>query len=205
MRSIFFHEDDFCQIEVLPVSNEQNCLEELGQLEEFSTAHRSPDGMGWTAVYERMDAAIPTIGLGLDMARCSDRLAASLEPFEEVLTGYGSTQTRCLRTRAFGIGPACAIFVQSTQSGLVEHVWLGLHGPSSIEQERLLGALSALDDLGPFILVDWGWGRLYRLSDKEGMAVYLEERFKVFDDLKKTFERQRAEKAEPKPWWRFFG
>lgn len=44
MREIFFQEDDYGQIEPLPLQNPPFCLEQAGVVAEFSREHR--DGVG---------------------------------------------------------------------------------------------------------------------------------------------------------------
>lgn len=41
MPSIYFHEDDFCQIEILPIENLGFCLKQAGCIEEFAKTHKS--------------------------------------------------------------------------------------------------------------------------------------------------------------------
>jgi hypothetical protein len=43
-RIAYFHEDDHCQIQVLPAENWQHCASQLGQIAEFS--EKTPDA-GW--------------------------------------------------------------------------------------------------------------------------------------------------------------
>lgn len=44
MREIFFHEDDYRQIEPQPLQNLPFCLEQAGMVDEFSRKQR--DGVG---------------------------------------------------------------------------------------------------------------------------------------------------------------
>ena len=40
MRKIYFHEDDYCQLEVLPLAARQFCLQEMGEIDAFAEEHR---------------------------------------------------------------------------------------------------------------------------------------------------------------------
>src|SRR5262249_55770988 len=49
VRVAFFHEDDYCQVEVLPAAAAGPCRSEMGRIDEFAEAHL--DGMGFTDIY----------------------------------------------------------------------------------------------------------------------------------------------------------
>ncbi len=100
-RTIYFHEDDFCQIQLLPASNWGHCAQQLGELSEFAEAHRAPGG-GWTEVYMRQDEPESIASLALQVDQLRNLLARSLEPFDRVDTGYGSRRDPCEHTRAWG-------------------------------------------------------------------------------------------------------
>ncbi len=51
MRESYFHEDDYCQIEILPIDNLKFCLKQAGKISEFSEKHQN--GIGWDAMYVR--------------------------------------------------------------------------------------------------------------------------------------------------------
>ncbi len=38
MRTVYFHEDDYCQQEILPLSNKAVCLKEMDEINGFSEA-----------------------------------------------------------------------------------------------------------------------------------------------------------------------
>ena len=49
MREAYYHEDDYCMIELLPLDNLQHCLTQMGEQQAFADAHRS--GAGWTDMF----------------------------------------------------------------------------------------------------------------------------------------------------------
>ena len=40
MREAYYHEDDFCMIELLPLDNLQHCLTQMGEQQAFADAHK---------------------------------------------------------------------------------------------------------------------------------------------------------------------
>ena len=65
MASAFFHEDDYCQVEVLPITARGYCLAEMGRIDDFADAHL--DGAGWTAMYVRGESPQPLASLGITL------------------------------------------------------------------------------------------------------------------------------------------
>ena len=53
MRKIYFHEDDYCQQQFLPIENQEWVNDKLKTLEDFSAKHKSESGYGWNEIYVR--------------------------------------------------------------------------------------------------------------------------------------------------------
>lgn len=85
MASAFFHEDDYCQVEVLPSTARGYCLAEMGRIDEFADAHQ--DGAGWTAMYVRGESPQPLASLGITLEELGAAVAPLVTRFAEVLTG----------------------------------------------------------------------------------------------------------------------
>jgi hypothetical protein len=54
-REIYFHENDYCKAEILTIGAWVYCQEHLKEIDEFSNAHESSDGLGWTNIYVRFE------------------------------------------------------------------------------------------------------------------------------------------------------
>lgn len=175
-RTAYFHEDDYCQIELLPVQNWAHCAQELGRIGEFSDAHRAPNDAGWDAMYMRSHAPLSIAALGIDFAGVSNALALHLPQFETVETGYGSYSEKCPDTSAFGYADSSIIFVAHNDTGHVAAIWLSVGPVDTPEKEaNFLASLHALDALGPLLLVDWNWNALLRLHDADQVRDYLRD------------------------------
>lgn len=207
-RKVYFHEDDYCQIEVLPAQNWAYCAQQLQQIVEFSERHRAPNGMGWTDIFMRSEEPISLSTLTLEAERVSRLLSRHLMPFDKVETGYSSHSEECLNTRAFGFNADCVVYLSTTPSGIVDHLWLGLGGPAEPARDALVAALVDFSTLGELLFVDWGWGRLFSLSDRVGLGSYLGEReahMKAFRERFQSMQQPKAGDGKTKaPWWKFW-
>ena len=129
MRKIYFHEDDYCQLEVLPLSAEQFCRREMGEIETLLQLNLRP---------EQLTAAL-------------DFLPA----YDLVETGYSSYREECQSTQARGLNEELAVFWSVDEAGLVEAIWLAFWvEPQEANAARQL--LTALGHLAPLLLADWG-------------------------------------------------
>jgi hypothetical protein len=50
MREAWFHEDDYCRVELLPEANWDFCVQQMRDLKEFGEAHWT--GCGWSKMLE---------------------------------------------------------------------------------------------------------------------------------------------------------
>lgn len=211
-RSVYLHEDDYGQIEILPAQNWEFCTRQIEQIAAFSEQHRAPGGVGWTDVLMRTQEPDTLASLALNREVMSQALSAHLLPFDRVWTGYGSHTEEYQDTLAFGFDRDCVICVSTDDSGSVSNLWLGLGGPSQTERDSLISAIRELRQFAKLLFVDWGWGRLYLLDDEEGISQYLIEREVTFESSR-NLHQQRMQEAremtqkspvENRRWWQFF-
>lgn len=176
IRSVYFHEDDFCQIELLPAENWEYCQRELQQIATFSQQHRASDGIGWTDIYVRKEAEKSLSSLSLATSRVAAALARHLPAFDLVETGYGSHVEQSRHTKGFGVDSNCVLFVSETEVGIVNYIWLSLVNSDEGACSSLLPALGELNNLAPLLMVDWTWGSLMLLDDSIALGRYFSER-----------------------------
>jgi hypothetical protein len=185
-----YHEDDEGEIQVLPASNWDHCASQIVAIDDFSEQHRDPGGAGWTDVYIRDREMVPLADLGLTAADVSRCLGTDLPAFDSVEIDSGGWR-QCRGTHAYGFD-SCVVFVCANEAGVVDQVWLGLDGPAESEQASLLAALQKLSGLGSLLLVDWGWSRLFALTDQEGISRYLEERESRFRAILEEIRKRQT-------------
>ncbi len=184
-RTVYFHEDDYCQIEILPAQNLSYCAEQLALIGRFSEQHRAPNNTGWTDIYLRGKAPMSVDALALDINRVSALLTKHMQAFDRIESGCSSHRERCKNIRAFGFDDHCVVYVSYNRPDLVgwlmrkpciaQDIWLGLGHIKNSKLATLRTALEELNSLGAFLLIDWSSSNLLLLSEKEKLAAYLED------------------------------
>ena len=177
MREAYFHEDDYCQTELLPIANYKHCRDQLGEIVSFSARHETE--FGWTDMYLRKDAPTTLAATQILTFNLQDALGQFLPQFDHVTTGYSTYKESCDNTIAFGANTNLVLFAE--HSG--EHVaklWLAMYGLSENDTElasRMFRLLSQWD----LLLVDWSMSALVALADVDAVRQYLAE-FRMADE-----------------------
>lgn len=172
MRTAFFHEDDYCQIELLPKSSQAFCLKQMGKIATFSDEHSS--NIGFTDIYLR-DETHHTLK---ELALSSKQLEKALDflpSYDKVETGYSSYREECKSTCCVGERNELNVFWSQGDSGLVTTIWLDLWITPETK-EKWYKILTSLGKLSPFILVDWSCNLLVDLTLDEKINEYLNDK-----------------------------
>lgn len=163
MKEIFFHEDDYCQIELLPLENLAFCLQQAGVIDAFRKEHWT--GAGWDAMHIREENPQPLSALRIGLDDVRRALAATTFEYDAVSTGYSTWRQPCPEVHAFGSTDGRTLFVQ-VADGIAVAIWcsdLSLAWQQLPHGERLL-------------FVDWGWSFVSPLQDTPRLLSYLQER-----------------------------
>jgi hypothetical protein len=171
--AIYFHEDDYCQSQLLPLSAWANCAKQLGEIHRFADAHRADDGGGFTDIYVRKDGPTTLADLRLAYGDLDRLLSTHLPCHRLVTTGYGSIADPVPRVVAYGEGQLGCIFVHFNEPGLVQEIFTQFRSMPPPEIERMQMALSELARTTELLLVDWPHGALLALADAEALRRYL--------------------------------
>ena len=174
MRIAFFHEDDYCQWEILPLTGKMYCLKEMGRIDEFAKTHQAC--AGFTDMYMRGDSPHEINELALHPEQL-DTLLSFLPSYDRVETGYSSYREELKSTHGRGEGAEQSIFWSVDEAGLVNALWLDLW--ITPETENLWrNVLTALGKMFPVLLADWGWRRCVDLTKSSAIEKYIEEKLK---------------------------
>lgn len=169
MRTVYFHEDDYCQCEALPPSAKEYCLREMGEIDAFAEEHR--DGQFYTDIYLREDSRHTLRELNLR----SEQLAAALDflpAFDRVETGYSSYREECKSTFARGLSDDLAVFWDTDEEGFVKALWTVIWvNDQSLDTARQV--YTALGSFVPLLLADWSAGACVDLTDTAEIEDYL--------------------------------
>lgn len=170
-RSIYFHEDDYCQIELLPLAARQHCVTQMGIIDDFSARH-SDGGPGYTDIYVRPGAPQPFAGLGISIAALSAAIQPHLPVYDSVFTGYSSYREHCKSTSAWG-DESFTLFADH-EAEIVRHVWLDFD--NAFEPARVAAALRSVPGSDGLLIADWSWSRIALLSDAAALYGYFLQR-----------------------------
>jgi len=137
-REIYFHEDDYCQQELLPREALAFADAEIKKIGEFANAHRAPDGAGWTDVYVRQKPPVTFRTIGMTKENFGTIISPHLPPFDLVYTGYSSYRERCRKAAAWGTSQHNALFADWDDEGIIR-----MSGLSSSTQMKNLSSPQA--------------------------------------------------------------
>jgi len=178
MPCIFFHEDDFCQIEILPVENFAFCLQQVERITEFADAHRVGDG--YSDVYMLNDVPFSLHSKKMSATILQSALDNVLPEFEEVFYADSEPNRRkCNHTRAFGHDQNAVLFYDH-EDDIIKHIWLALDVKKRVDIAVSNVIFDVLSKTGEFLVADWGWEFILTINNSAAIDSYLEERFKVF-------------------------
>ena len=171
MGSVYFHEDDYCQVEVLPATARSYCLAEMGHIGEFADAQW--DGTGFTDIYVRGEPPQPLASLGITLAELRSAIKPLLPQFTQVQTGYSSHREPCASVAAWGFDDGQAVFAGVGKGGVIGPIWLSLN---LLPDERVglwcrvFGSLPRAMEL---LIADWSTGQVVALTDETRLVAYL--------------------------------
>jgi hypothetical protein len=181
-RDIYFHEDDYCQQQILPLDAKAFADEERKRITEFADAHRAPDGVGWTEMCMRSSPPVELRALAISRYQFSEAISRSFAPFDDVYTGYSSHRERCNRTAAWGRSPTCALFADWDEAEMITNCWAMFFDQEESSIQAAAQAVAVLGDIQPLVYVDWAWGYTCEVSKAD-----------AFSDLLRTKLRTIAE------------
>jgi len=168
--TIFYHEDDFRQVEIVLSDNLSPLNTESEKVDTFAKEHF--DGSGFTDIYVRNDENKTKLNQRRIDPNDLEKILSSLgfDRIPNVLTGYGqSYREQHKNCVAFG-KDYCAVYYDF-QDNFVEHIWFTNHW--SMDRERLAKSLHELGQQWNLLLQDWNLTLTVDLKDKSLIDQYL--------------------------------
>lgn len=170
----YFHEDLYCQVEVVPRENLLTLNSENEKINEFSEAHRS--GIGYTAIYARGEHQIKTSSRSITI----DEFEALLKAFDfrkisNVYSGYGSSEEICRHTFAFKFDSA--VVYCDLQDELIKNIWLDgfRFNKESESKESLVACLNQIGEKWNLVINDWDMCEAIDLNNTSEIERYVNE------------------------------
>jgi hypothetical protein len=167
--TIFYHEDDFRQVEIVPNDNLLSLKTESEMVDIYTMEHF--DGSGFTDIYVRNDETKTKLNQWRIDPIDLEKILSSLgfDRITNVQTGGLSYQEQHKNCVAFG-KDFCAVYYDF-QDNVVEHIWFTNHW--SMDKERLANSLHELGQQWNLLLQDWNLLNTVDLKDKSSIEQYL--------------------------------
>ncbi len=178
LSEIYFHEDDYCQQEILPLSSFEFCREQVNEIDGFSEQHKCPNGLGWTDVFVRKNSPESLGSLAISLNDLRDALGDVLPEIPVIYTGYSTYREKCTRTAGFGFDDDCVVYADWNDSGHIEHLWTSLFTTESGKLERAVDAIQNFGKSFPLLYVDWAWGFATPLDQSPSLLNRIESKIK---------------------------
>ena len=175
MRELYFHEDDYLQVEMVPVSALGHCTDEMRESDGFLATHW--DGNAWTRMYLRLDYSAYLKRLGISIHEIAPKLDSILERVDEVFTGYSTYRERCSNTKAWVFPCGCGLLADYDAEGVVKHLWLVREPPDVEHFGKFKEVVGVLEAYSQFIIVDWPKEHLLQCADDDRMRRYFIDPF----------------------------
>jgi hypothetical protein len=169
-REIYFHEDDYCQQELLPREALAFVEREIKKSDEFAAAHVAPGGIGWTDLYIRQDPPMTVSALRMTREDFDAAISPYLPSFDRVYTGYSTYRERCKKAAAWGTSQQNAIFVDWDDEGIIKNVWTQFFESDGKSISAASKSIAALGMLHSLIYVDWAWSFVCEIFNEEAFA-----------------------------------
>ena len=164
MREITFLEDEYGNIEILPVQNYNFCLNQIKEISAFSKKHRASDGAGWTSVYMRKENPETVREMNIDIAFFKTICLSVTNEFDRVYWyDFGFSPQLCKNTMAFGPSKKAVLFSDFNESNIIENLWLSLYKTGESDSCEILELFKKLSYNYKLLIVDWNRGYVEKL------------------------------------------
>lgn len=169
--SIYFHEDDYCQIELVSRENEGFLVAQGAEIQR--SAEKNFDGYGYKAIHVRSEEPVSLSTKGIAVEQMAEVLTAGgFFRIDNVFTGYSTHRERAKDTVAFKLD-SYVVYLDH-KDGIVAHAWLDMNwGASPESQMRFIDALDQIGRKWQLLLSHWPESRVVDLTDRAAIENYV--------------------------------
>ena len=168
-RSVYFHEDDYCQIEILPLSAEKFCLKQIGEI--FGLTEKNNEEYGFSDMYIRSESPHSIQEAEISDEKISEILYF-LPEFDEVTSEYLCWIEDSKPVFSRGIDNDTAVFWEKNENGIISAMWLGMYiVPENCHTWQKI--LTVLGNTAPLMLADWNAGICIDLTNAKEIENYI--------------------------------
>jgi hypothetical protein len=166
--SLFFHEDDYCQVELSPIENLPLFQSESNNI---NTLQADADENGFTEIYVRNAPGIKLSDRQIQTEQLDEILSSlGVNRISTVVTGYGQTH-REICNNTIGFGQDYSAIYYDFKEGIVQHIWMT--GVSNFERAKLEDCLFQIGQKWKLLLMDWNETEPVNLGDRTFIRAYL--------------------------------
>lgn len=169
VKDLFFHEDDYLQIEII---SKRNFFEQNRNISELSYKYVE---QGFTDINRRKSKKIITSTLSINVKDLQDILESrALVEFKNIYTGHSSSSILKKNIIAYGFEDYAILF--DYQGNFVQNIWmdftpkLKIPFPSYANLTKTLNAIGVKYDM---ILIDWNEEKIVDLKSNKKIIDYL--------------------------------
>jgi hypothetical protein len=166
--SIFYHEDDYRQVEIVPFENFNELIKQADNIQDF--AEKNFDGVGYTDIMIREDNGLKLKERGIPVTELEKVLLnLSLPKKTSVTTGIRPGEM--ISKNTLGYGENCDGLFFQFESDIVSSIWIA--GTIPTDKDKVIDTLHALGHKWHLLLMDWNSCELVDLKNKEQVIKYL--------------------------------
>jgi methyltransferase-like protein len=163
--TIFYHEDDFCQIEIVPKENVSDLLKQADNIADFKAEK------GYWDIYVREENKVSLKSRKIEKTELEKILTElGTKKHTEVITGYGSNY-RVKSENTIGYGKKYSAVYFDFENDKVQNIWItNIFG---INHDKVVDVLSNIGKKWNLVMMDWNRSELIDLTNKEMINKYL--------------------------------
>jgi hypothetical protein len=167
-NSIFYHEDDYRQVEIVSSENFEELIKQAENVQDFADQHF--DGSGYTDVIVREDNGLKLNQRGIGTNELDSFLSElGLVKYSEVSTGIRPGEMESKNTIGYGQNYRAIFFDYETDT--VQSIWIT--GTPDVEKTLYAEVLNKVGMKWNLLLMDWNSLELIDLRNKEQIEKYL--------------------------------
>lgn len=167
-NSIFYHEDDYRQAEIVPAENFNELIKQAENVQDFAEKHF--DGAGYTDMMVREDNGIKLKERGIKSVELDLILSGlPIKKSTEVSTGIRPGEMKSKNTFGYGENHNGIFF--NFESDIVTGIWIS--GSIPADNEKVIEVLNKIGQEWNLLLMDWNTLELVDLKNREQIKKYL--------------------------------
>ena len=201
MKEVYFHEDDYCQIELAPIENEEFIKQEIDAINGFFEEHKVPNGIGWTEMYMRKEPQRTLKDLKISIKEFDENIGNLIGKYDIVYSGYSTYREECKSTNGYG-DDQVKFFIEHNE-GIITNFWFDFLLADEDTAIKLNDILKLITNHYDLLFVHWPWGFYSRPKRDDNLLKTLKD---TSNELKIKLDEVNNSKnnKRKKKWWEFW-